>query len=303
MAIRIQRFLHVALTSAAALALAAPAASIRALPQSDGDDTLRGANYVYARPKSRKRAPASRATYRRQSEKLAVADVADARIGVTLWRAEAYDGTARAGTRDIVQVGSGTATWSLVRLGADSRLGTGDMFRIGIESLRGGYLYVVNRALRADGGTGDPYLIFPTQRIRGGENRVVAGRMIMLPTPPEEPPFQMTDPDGTIVGEEIIILVSPTRLNVETRADRYRIDEATLEDWIRRWAVPSETFELVGGSGARYTVAERAAATNGKRLLTRSEPLPQVVHRLAAGAGEPMCVRYVIRVRQQQARR
>lgn len=303
MGIRMRR-----LTSTAALALsAALAPGLQIAPavsaQSASGDELRGANYVYARPRSRTAKAQPRAKYRRKSGKVEVPDLADARIGVTLWRAEAFEGVDRSGTRDIVQVGSKTSAWTLARVASDDELDTGEMFRVGIETLRSGYLYVVNRSVRADGSTGDPYLIYPTRRIRGGDNRVIAGRMMMIPTPPDEPPFQATDPYGDVVGEELIIVVSPEPLDIETREDRYRFDKAKLDTWVRDWSAPTESFELVGGAGMFYTRVEKAAATNPKRLLTTAEPLPQLVHRIAAKAGEPMLARVVVRIRQPQAKR
>ena len=303
MGIRSRRLLSTAfLALSAALALglsAAPAASA----QSASGDELRGANYVYARPGGRTKGARPRAKYRRKSGKLEVPDLADARIGVTLWRAEAFEGVDRSGTRDVVQVGSKTSAWTLARVASDDQLDTGEMFRVGVETLRSGYLYVVNRSVRADGSTGDPHLIYPTRRIRGGDNRVVAGRIMMIPTPPDEPPFQATDPYGDVVGEELIIVVSPEPLDIETREDRYRFDTAKLDVWLRDWSAPTESFELVGGAGTFYTRIEKAAATNPKRLLTTTEPLPQLVHRIAAKAGDPMLARVVVRIRQPQAKR
>jgi hypothetical protein len=289
------------LLSAIATLLVAPATPFAVLAQSSASDELRGANYVYARPAARSRTSSNRARYRKRAGRLPSADVADARIGVTLWRADPSRATGRSSTRDIVQVGSETKSWSLVRVGSDTELATGDLFRVGIETLRSGYLYVINRPIRADGTTGDPYLVFPTRRIRGGDNSVVAGRMVMIPTPPDEPPFQTTDPYGDVVGEELIILVTPSPIDIETREDRYRVPAELPESWITEWGAPTETFELVGGAGAAYTRVERAAATNPARLLTPSEPLPQIVHMLAAKPGSPMLARALLRVRRTLA--
>ena len=289
---------RVLLTLLATLLVAAAAPVPKAVQaQSSAPDELRGANYVYPRPAAHARTSSSRARYRKRTGRLPSADVADARIGVTLWRADASRSSGRSSTRDIVQVGSETKSWSLVRVGSDTELVSGDLFRVGIETLRSGYLYVINRPVRADGSTGDPYMIFPTRRIRGGDNAVLAGRMVMIPTPPDEPPFQTTDPYGDVIGEELIILVTPTPIDIETRDDRYRLSPDVPEAWITQWGAPSETFELVGGAGTAYTRAERAAATNPARLLTSSEPLPQVVHMLAVKPGVPMLARVALRVR------
>ena len=102
MGIRMHRLTSIpALALTAALALGLPCPPV-ARAQSGGDDELRGANYVYARPRGRTAKAQPRAKYRRKSGKVEVPDLADARIGVTLWRAESFSGSDPSGTRDIV---------------------------------------------------------------------------------------------------------------------------------------------------------------------------------------------------------
>jgi hypothetical protein len=285
------RLVTLAALVAFSLAPAAPA-------QGPAAGDLRGANYVYPRPGERKTArKAARAPqkYRRKGEQL-VAGAADARIGVTFWRARPDAGDAVAATRDIVQASGETKAWSLVRLGGEPELELGAQFRVGIETLRPGFLYVVNRPLRSDGSAGAPYLIFPTRRIRGGDNRMRAGRMVMLPAPPDEPPFETRDTRGDLAAEELVVIVSPVPLEVEVRDDRYELDPALVDGWLSRWSTRAETYELLGGAGAGYTPAEKAAATSADRLLTSSDPLPQVVHRVVAKPGDPALLRLTLRV-------
>lgn len=280
-------------------ALVALAGAPVAPAQGPAADDLRGANYVYPRPGAKKtaqRSTRSSQRYRRKGEQLAAGAQTDARIGVTFWRATPEAGEAHAATRDIVQASGESKAWSLVRLGGEPELELGAQFRVGIETLRSGFLYVVNRPLRADGSAGASYLIFPTRRIRGGDNRMRAGRMVMLPAPPAEPPFETRDSRGDLAAEELVVILSPAPLEVETRDDRYELDAALVDGWLARWSTRAETYELVGGAGAGYTPAEKAAATKAGRLLTGSDPLPQVVHRVAAKPGDPVLLRLTLRV-------
>src|SRR5690349_23992390 len=45
-----------------------------------------------------------------------------------------------------------------------------------------GYLYVFDREVYADKSLGEPYLIFPTTALRGGDNLVKAGRVVEIPS-------------------------------------------------------------------------------------------------------------------------
>jgi hypothetical protein len=69
-----------------------------------------------------------------------------------------------------------------------------------------------------------------------------------------------------------------------------------VDRWVREWSAPTEVYELEGGAGAAYTVAEKAATTKAGRLLTSTDPGPQLVHRVAAKPGSPLLVRFEIRV-------
>jgi hypothetical protein len=52
--------------------------------------------------------------------------------------------------------------------------------RLSIEASRRGHLYVIDQEAYADGSLGAPLLIFPTLRIRNGDNAVQ--RRVAIPT-------------------------------------------------------------------------------------------------------------------------
>jgi len=109
------------------------------------------------------------------------------RIGITLWKMEPSKDSDPPSTREIVHPSaanqSGASTWTPVRLPADQEFRIGDTFQAGIETARNGFLYVINRTLRSDGSTAPAYLIYPTNRIHGGDNRVWPGRLIRFAVP------------------------------------------------------------------------------------------------------------------------
>ena len=107
-------------------------------------------------------------------------------LGITVWRlrpSKQEDG----GARILVMENSQSSHWTPERIEVDTSLAVGDRVRISVESPRAGYLYVVDREQYADGTFGDPYLIFPTKRTRGGDNRVRPGKLIDIPAQEDNP--------------------------------------------------------------------------------------------------------------------
>ena len=56
-----------------------------------------------------------------------------------------------------------------------------------------------------------------------------------------------------------------------------------LASWEKQLGSLAERFEMDGGAGTPWTPAEQAAAVaSGARTLTREEPAPQTIYRVAA---------------------
>ncbi len=106
-----------------------------------------------------------------------------------------------------------------------------------IEAARTGYLYVVDQEQYADGSKGEPYLIFPTARNRGGDNSVKAGRVIEIPAQDDSPPyFTLKRIRVDHVGESVIVLVTPTPIQTLTITDKaQRLSAETLALWEKSW--------------------------------------------------------------------
>lgn len=272
-----------------ALALAAATVATATSPdkRDEGTRQLWDEEFVKARPAQ----PAAQPAAPRKSA--ARASSGPAFLGVTLWRlAPAPDGT-----RAVTVEGEGRR-WVPERAAVDTAIPEGQHVRIAVEASRPGYLYVIDRERYADGGTGEPVLIFPTRRIHGGDNAVQAGRLVEIPDLSDQPPYfrlKRSRPDHA--EEELLLLVAPEPLaGIAVGQDAQQLPRAQVEDWERRWSAPHTRLESPGGAGRAYTASERAAASEPARLLTRGEPLPQTLYRLQTRAGSPALVVVKLRI-------
>lgn len=206
-------------------------------------------------------------------------------LGLTLWRMR--PSTARDEVRLLVH----KKEWTPERVEAETPLAKGDLVTLGIESPRNGYLYVIDREIYADGTVGAPHLIFPTRRLRSGNNEVAAGRLIELG------PFELKPQRDDYKGELLTVLVTTQPLaDLQVPEDMIALDKPTVEQWEKQWNARVERFELVGGAGKTYTKAEKLAAADGERLLTQADDLPQTLYRVAAKPGEPLLVSVSLKI-------
>lgn len=225
-----------------------------------------------------------------------VSAMGDAMVGVTVWLLR----EARAGDDQEVRVsaGGGTKEWTPVRIQADTVLTEGQRVRVGIESARSGYLYVIDREQYADGTLGPPYLLFPILRVRGGDNKVAAGRLVEIPGPEDNPRFltmRMSRPGQ--VAEVLILLVMPAPLpELKIERNPIQLSPAQVQAWEKKWGAKVERLEARRQVGRTYTRAEKEAALQGTRLLTYDEPLPQTMYRLEAKPGDPLLVKVPLRI-------
>ena len=239
------------------------------------------------------RKPAGR-NYRVVTPRVPVAGVAaDSVIGVTLWRLRPSR-PADAGERSIVHEGPGAAGWVPERVSSLAKLSEGDRIRVSIEAARNGYLYVVNQEQYADGSKGEPYLIFPTTRTRGGDNKVAAGRLVEIPAQDDSPPyFTLKRARGDHVGESLIVLVSPAPIEGLAITDRaQRLSAETLAAWEKSWGAQTGRLEMTGGEGRPWTRQEQEAGADATRALKEDEPAPQTIYyRPGAGGKSPVLIK------------
>jgi hypothetical protein len=266
-----------------------------------GQDTderrLWDTEFLQKRPPARTPArPRQAPTYRRATPKPAAADekAPGEMLGVTIWklRRPTASDTADARLLLLEEAGAATDEWTPERVESQTAFASGDRVRLSIESPRDGYLYVFDREQYADGSTSDPYLIFPTQRMRGGDNAVGAGKIVELP---EKRAFVLKPMRSDYRGELLTVIVAGAPLaEVTVGPTLQKFDAAVVARWERDWGAAAERFEMTGGAGKTYTKEEKQAAAG--QVLTQADELPQTLFRVAARPGSPMLVAVPLKI-------
>lgn len=248
-----------------------------------------------ASPSSKKTA-ARRRTYHNATPNVPVNNVApETVVGVTLWRLRPAN-RSDSGERLIVHDDNATSEWLPERISATTRLVQGDRLRISVETVRAGYLYVIDREQYADGKLGEPYLIFPTTRTSGGNNEVAVGRLLEIPAQDDSPPFftmKKSRPDH--VAEVLSVIVTPTPLEEVQISDKaQKLTDAQVASWEKAWGTSVGRLEM-STTGQTWTKEEKDATT---RALTASAPAPQLLfYRPSVKPTEPMYVKLRLQYR------
>jgi hypothetical protein len=212
-------------------------------------------------------------------------------VGITVWRMRpSVDDDDRA-VRALVREEGVQREYTPERMTAGTPLLEGQKVRIGIESARAGYLYVIDRDEYAGRNMSDPYLIFPTTRTRAGANQVGAGVVVEIPASADEPPcfrLERTRPDQT--AEVLTILVSPIPIaGIHIGQERLKLSAAQVAAWEKQWMAKTYRLDAPGQAGKIYTVAEKDAAA-GKKALAAGDPLPQTMYRVEAKSGATVLI-------------
>ncbi len=203
------------------------------------------------------------------------------RVGVMLWRVrEARPGYPGA-TLVQRQGSSGVPLeYQAERIEEDPLIAYGDKVRLGIEAPRDGYLYVFDRELYHDGSLSDVRMIFPTRRLRNGDNRIRANRPIELPALTDTRIYLEAKPIGLapskkLVGEVLSIVITERPLDLvgSVGNEPMRVPSSIVESLENRYTGRGEVFELEEGQGQPYSAAERDAASDADgRMLTHTDP-------------------------------
>ena len=278
----------------AALLLACGAFVVGA--QDDATRSITPEKFLKARPAPT--AAAARPTYRpaepRKPAMKIPAGSEAVELGVTIWRLRA----AKAGdvARLLVQEVESTTQWTPERVPVGAPLAPGDRVRLSIESPRAGYLYVIDREEYADGTSSEPFLIFPTTRTRGGDNKVAGGRLIEIPSQEDRPPFftmRPSRPDQTGERLTIVVTTEPVK-DLTPAAEPLKLARATVDDWEARGSAAVERLEMIGGAGRAWSRAEQRAGADATRLLRQDDPPPQTLFRVLVRQPDLMAVNVVL---------
>jgi len=219
-------------------------------------------------------------------------------IGVTIWRLRPAR-EADQGGRVLVLDGLKQAQYTPERIEAATPLSIGDRVRITVESPRSGFLYIIDREQYMDGSFGEPMMIFPTLKTRGGDNRVMPGKLIDIPAQEDQYSYFTAQPAGSRrdqVAEVLTVILVPSPLPVTIGDQPLKILQSQVAEWEKMWGGLTEILELVGGAGRTWTNEEKAASAPNGRQLTQGGPPPQTVYRVAAKkTGGPLMVTVPLR--------
>ena len=219
-------------------------------------------------------------------------------IGVTIWRLRPARESDQGG-RVLVLDGLKQTQYTPERIESGTPLNVGDRVRITVESPRPGFLYIIDREQYADGSFGEPMLIFPTLKTRGGDNRVMPGKLIDIPAQEDQYSYFTAQPAGSRrdqVAEVLTVLLVPSALPLKITEQPLRVSPSQIAEWEKLWGGVTETLELVDGVGRVWTNEEKAASAANGRQLTQAGPPPQTVYRMAARkAGGPLMVTVALR--------
>lgn len=254
--------------------------------QADDDETSRqifAAEFLNTRPPSKTRRPPAPPTNK------PTVPLATDLVGITLWRLRPATSTDDTQARLLDHESDSDAQLIAERISLDTVLKEGQKVRLSVESPRTGYLYVIDREQYADGTFSDPYLIFPTLKIRDGDNAITAGRLIEFPDQGDRPVyFKMKRSRQDQVAEVLTVLVTSQPIpNLQIGRRPLKLTNEQFAKW-EAWKAPSKRVELAQHPGKAYTKAEQSAGANPHTLLDRDDPLPQSVFRVSAKQGNPI---------------
>lgn len=221
----------------------------------------------------------------------------DGLVGITLWRLRPSEQGDQPEVRALIQEGNEPHQWTPERVSIDTPLHEGQKVRISIETARTGYLYVIDCDDYADGSKSNSYLIFPTLKTSGGDNRVSAGTVVEIPAPDDNPPYftvKRSRPDQT--SETLTILVRPKPIeNLQISRDRVRLNAEQVAMWKKQSRTASYRLETSNQVGRPYALSEKMAGS-GEKTLTQDDPLPETMYYVPAKAGEPLKVELSLRI-------
>jgi hypothetical protein len=230
----------------------------------------------------------------KQSEKTPEIKTGNEVVGLTLWKLRPSISSDDKSVRLLEREDENTMQWTPVRVESNTVFALGDRVRLSFESPRDGYLYVIDRELYEDGSMSEPFLIFPTSKDYGGDNKVTAGRVFEIP----KTSFRLKAKRNDYRGERLSLIVTPEPLaQIPIGPRMIQLDKAQVNLWEKDWSVIAEKWELETGKGQIYTKAEKEAGQNQARLLTQDDELPQTIFVIASKPGNPFLLNLPMKIK------
>ena len=142
-------------------------------------------------------------------------------------------------------------------------------------------------------------LIFPTTRLRGGDPKIIPGRLVDIPAQLDKPPyFTLKRSRSDYVGEVLnVLLISEPLADISIGPTPVRLPKQLLETWQAKWSRRTELIEMAGGAGKPWTPAERAVSVGTRGVLLESDPLPQTMYRVATKPGDPIFIEVPLQIK------
>jgi hypothetical protein len=195
----------------------------------------------------------------------------DACVGITLWRLLLSLGLNHPDVRE--RIDDSALDWTPVRVAAGTPLEEGEKLRISVEATCPGYLYVLRRAVFADGTKGKPSLLYPAA---GSGNQLAPGVVMQIPA---RSYFKLTRDRADQVNETLILVILPQPISDPLNTEK-------IAGWEERRRAPVLVLDETGQIGKPITRAELEAGRDRSKVLTQDDPLPQTMFQRRAKSGD-----------------
>lgn len=217
-------------------------------------------------------------------------------LGVTIWHLKPSREKDPATVRAIVHEKS-NRPHTPVRVTSESRFYAGDHLRLAVEAGKGGYLYVASRERYSKGPAGPYQLIFPTTRLRGGDNRVRPGFPIEIPAGSDDPSyFTLERSRADHLGEEVVFILAPRPIDgLRIGEGTIELSEETVRSWQQKWTTKVESVDLPLDPDPALTPAE-VKLMRANAGYSPQDPLPQTLFRLHGSPNQPVLMTLQLRM-------
>ena len=227
--------------------------------------------------------------------------VQGALVGVTIWRLRPSVAADAPSVRALIQEDDNNAAkreFTPERVSSETPLLEGQKVRITVEAADAGFLYIIDRDEYSDGAKSEPFLIFPTTRTRGGDNRVSAGMTVEIPAQEDNPNyFTVSRTKPNQVSESLWMLITPKKIEgLQIGRQRLRLREDQLAAWEKLSKSKVFKLESPDQAGKAYTEVEKLAAI-GTRALTHDDPVPQTLYRVESKPGDMIMVQVPLKIK------
>jgi hypothetical protein len=222
-------------------------------------------------------------------------------IGLNLWTMTPAPNSAPVKSRGFthpVEDPSGSRDWTARRVTLNHAVHQDDWVRFSFEAAPAGYLYVIDRDVFANQELGEPVLIFPTHRIRAGNNFIAPAHVVQIPDPQDKPEGLRVDlakPNQT--GILLILMVTPKPIpDIVVGEDKQTLPERWLTRWEAQWSTDVEVSADPSLEGALETAAEKAAVEDPSHLLGGTDRAPIMLFHRRRHPNEPIYAKALIKV-------